>query len=204
LFFKKSRSSDIKELLKQSKDYLNSEQEAINHIKSLLLVLMNYVNSEIPSLKEATQSLENIFIGIETLREEKISDLREQCIKPLVELLNRFNTMLEENKEAEIAEKAIGKFRKTVDKERMKKVKGRLDKLNRAQDELRTAIRRSKKEKQDAIIVRGVFNKKKKELIHKVIRNLISVENIHHEKVIDFFKSLEKKVNEIKEYEKEF
>ena len=191
-------SNSIKNIIKENNQYLNAELEVVKESKEGIQALKDYANIETPSLEDAINTLANTFQNIENARQDKVTSLRDKFIGPLEELLDGFNARQNEIKEAEEAQKAIGKAQKTLEKEKMKRSKGRLDKTTQAKAKLNAAYDRSSKEQEDVKMATTAFNRKKLEVMQIILKNLVEVERIYHKGVIDLLDAVEEKAEAIK------
>jgi len=191
-------SNSIKNIIKENNQYLNAELDVVKESKEGIQALKDYAGTETPSLNDAISTLAITFQDIESARQDKVASLKEKFIGPLEELLEGFNDRQREIDEAEDAIKSVNKAKKKVEKEHMKKVKGRLDKSTKARADLKDAINRSRKEQNDVKIATDNFNKKKLEIIQIILKNLVEVEKAYHTKIIGLLDSVEQKADAIK------
>ena len=194
----KRHTNGIKKIIKENSQYLNAELDIIKESKEGIQALKDYANIETPSLEDAINTLANTFQNIENARQDKVNNLREKFIAPLEELLEGFEAKQKEIKEAADAKKDVEKAKDAVEKEHMKRIKGRLDHFDRANADLEDAIDRSRKEQEDVQIATNQFNKKKLETLKIILKNLVDVERIYHTKVMELLDSVEQKAEAIK------
>lgn len=194
----KRHANGIKNIIKENGQYLNAELDVVKESKEGIQALKDYANIETPSLEDAINTLANTFQNIENARQDKVNNLREKFIGPLEELLEGFDAKQKEIREAADAKKDVEKAKNAVEKQHMKRIKGRLDHLDRAKADLADAIDRSRKEQEDVQIATNQFNRKKLETLQIILKNLVDVERIYHTKVMELLGSVEQKAEAIK------
>lgn len=192
-------SNKISDLVKESNHYINAEETITRDINKTVTALKSYAETETPSLGEAINSLAKTFEIIETERKEKVIKLREQYIAPLNNLITHLKTLQTEQDEAAKAVKEVEKAEKNLSKVQNKpKEKLKPGELESAETSLKTAKQKAEKEENDAKAATEDFNKVKLETMQKVLRNMVEIEKVYHEKILTAVSSVKQKAEAIK------
>lgn len=192
-------SNKISDLVKESNHYINAEENVTKDINKTMTALKSYAETETPSLGEAINSLAQTFEIIEIERKEKVSKLREQYIAPLNNLIAHLKRLQTEQDEATKAVKEVEKAEKTLSKAQSKpNEKLKPGEIESAETALKAAKQKAKKEENDAKTAAEEFNKVKLETIQKVLRNMVEIEKLYHEKILTAISNVKQKAEAIK------
>lgn len=191
-------SDKITDLVKESNHYIKAEEDVTKDISKTVTALKSYAETETPSLGEAMSSLAKTFEIIENERKEKVTKLREQYIAPLNNLITHLKTLQSEQDEASKAVKEVEKAEKNLNKAQNKpKEKLKPGELENAETVLKTAKQKAEKEENEAKTAAEEFNKIKLETIQKVLRNMVEIEKVYHEKILTAVSNVKQKAEAI-------
>ena len=192
-------SNKISELIKESNQYINAVQNVTKEIKNTVTALKSYAETETPSLGQAIGSLASTFEIIDKESTEKVKKLQEEYIAPLNELLISLEKLQTEQKEAEKATKELEKAEKRLNKAKSKpKEKLKPNELQTAETELKAAKDKAAKEESDVKAATEDFNRVKLETMQKILRNMVEIETIFHQKILDSVATVKAKAEAIK------
>ncbi|TFG13892.1 MAG: hypothetical protein EU531_09480 [Promethearchaeota archaeon] len=189
----------ISELIKESKQYINAVENESKEIKKTVTALKGYAETETPSLGQAVGSLASTFEIIDKENTEKVKRLQEEYIAPLNDLLISLDKLQTEQKEAQNAIKELEKAEKHLSKAKSKsKEKLKPNEIQTAETELKTAKEKAAKEENDVKVATEEFNKVKLETIQKVLKNMVDIETVFHQKILDSVGTIKLKADAIK------
>ena len=189
----------ISELIKESKQYINAVENESKEIKKTVTALKSYAETETPSLGKAVGSLASTFEIIDKESTEKVKRLQEEYIAPLNDLLISLEKLQTEQKEAQNATRELEKAEKRLSKAKSKpKEKLKPNELQTAETELKVAKEKSAKEENDVKVATEQFNKEKLETIQKVLKNMVDIETVFHQKILDSVATIKEKADAIK------
>jgi chromosome segregation ATPase len=189
----------IKDIIKESNQYIKGEQDITKEIKNTVAALKSYAEVETPSLGEAISSLANTFEIIEAERSEKVNKLREEYINPLNELLIDLDKLKTEQSEAEKAAKELEKAEKQLNKAKSKpKEKLKPNEIETAESKFEAATEKANKEENDVKVTTEEFNKAKLETMQKVLHKMVEIETAYHEKILQSIAGVKEKADAIK------
>jgi DNA repair exonuclease SbcCD ATPase subunit len=192
-------SNKISDLIKESNQYINAEENVTKDIKKTVTALKSYAETETPSLGEAINSLASTFEVIEKERMDKVKKLREQYIAPLNELLTSLKQLQTEQEEAAKANKEVEKAEKSLKKAQSKpKEKLKPGEVENAENTLKAAKQSADKEEADVKTATESFNKLKLEKIQTILRNMVEIEKIYHEAILKAVSGVKLKAEAIK------
>ena len=192
-------SNKISELIKESNQYINAVENVTKEIKNTVTALKSYAETETPSLGQAIGSLASTFEIIDKESTEKVKKLQEEYIAPLNELLISLEKLQTEQKEAEKATKELEKAEKRLNKAKSKpKEKLKPNELQTAETELTAAKDKAAKEESDVKAATEDFNRVKLETMQKILRNMVEIETIFHQKILDSVATVKAKAEAIK------
>ncbi len=192
-------SNKISEIIKESNRYINAEENVSKEIKEAVFALKSYAETETPSLGQAINSLANTFEIIETERLDKVTKLRDEYIAPLNELLINLKRLQTERSEAEKAAKELEKAEKSLSKTKSKpKEKLKPNEIELAESKLKSAKEKATKEENDVKFATEEFNKIKLETMQNVLKKIVDIEKIYHEKILQSIEKLKQKAEIIK------
>ncbi|MFW9895036.1 MAG: BAR domain-containing protein [Candidatus Thorarchaeota archaeon] len=192
-------SNKISELIKESNQYINAVQNVTREIKNTITALKAYAETETPSLGQAIGSLASTFEIIDAESTEKVKRLQEEYIAPLNELLVSLERLQTEQKEAEKATKELEKAEKRLSKAKSKpKEKLKPNELQTAETELNAAKDKLVKEESDVKAATEDFNRAKLETMQKILKNMVDIETIFHQKILDSVATVKVKAEAIK------
>ena len=138
----------IKDIIKESNQYIKREEEISKEIKNTVTALKSYAEVETPSLGQAIGSLANTFEIIDAERLEKVNKLREEYIAPLNDLLINLEKLKTEQGEAEKAAKELEKAEKQLNKAKGKpKEKLKPNEVENAESRLEALKKKRKRNK---------------------------------------------------------
>jgi len=194
----------IQKIIKENKQFLDSELEALEESEEGIQTLKEYALNETPSLKKAVESLATLFSKIMAERSKRIDGLRYKFITPLEELLVVKEKKSEELKEAEKAKKNLEKARKSLQKEKSKpEEKKKPEKLQAAEQAYQQAERNYNKEESEAGVAKVTFNKERIRVFKDILSNIVNIEETYHKNILDEIPDLKAKINAITEEEAE-
>ncbi|MFX1457403.1 MAG: BAR domain-containing protein [Promethearchaeota archaeon] len=192
-------SNKISDLIKESNQYINGVQNVTREIKNTITALKAYAETETPSLGQAIGSLASTFEIIDAESTEKVKRLQEEYIAPLNELLVSLERLQTEQKEAEKATKELEKAEKRLNKAKSKpKEKLKPNELQTAETELSAAKDKLVKEESDVKAATENFNRAKLETMQKILKNMVDIETIFHQKILDSIATVKVKAEAIK------
>jgi hypothetical protein len=192
-------SNKISDLIKESNQYINAEENITKEINKTVTALKNYAETETPSLGEAIHSLANTFELIEKERIEKVNKLREQYIAPLTELIVNLKKLQTEQDEATKANKEVEKAEKSLNKSQSKpKEKLKPGEVENAESVLKAAKQKANKEEADVKTATEEFNKVKLEKMQNILRDMVAIEKSYHEKILNAVSGVKLKAEAIK------
>jgi len=161
--------------------------------------LKGYAETETPSLEKAISSLASTFEIIEKESTEKIKRLREEYIAPLNDLLTGLQKLQNEQNEAQKATKELEKAEKHLSKVQSKPTeKLKPNEMQTAEAGLTTAKERTTKEENDVKVATEEFNKIKLETMKTLIKNIVDIETVFHQKILDAVATVKVKAEAIK------
>lgn len=189
----------ISELIKESKQYINAVENESKEIKKTITALKGYAETETPSLGQAVGSLASTFEIIDKESMEKVKRLQEEYIAPLNDLLVSLEKLQTEQKEAQNATKELEKAEKHLSKVKSKpKEKLKPNELQTAETELNSAKDKAAKEENDVKVTTEEFNKVKLATLQKVLKNMVDIETVFHQKILDSVGTIKVKAEAIK------
>lgn len=189
----------ISELIKESKQYINAVENESKEIKKTITALKGYAETETPSLGQAVGSLASTFEIIDKESMEKVKRLQEEYIAPLNDLLVSLEKLQTEQKEAQNATKELEKAEKHLSKVKSKpKEKLKPNELQTAETELNAAKEKAAKEENDVKVATEEFNKVKLATLQKVLKNMVDIETVFHQKILDSVGTIKVKAEAIK------
>ncbi|MFX1380220.1 MAG: BAR domain-containing protein [Promethearchaeota archaeon] len=192
-------SNKISELIKESKQYIDALQNVTKEIKNNVTALKSYAETETPSLGQAVGSLASTFEIIDKESSEKVKRLQEEYIAPLNELLISLEKLQTEQKESQKAVKELEKAEKHLSKTQSKpKEKLKPNEIQNAEIELKAAKEKVAKEEADVKAATEEFNKVKLETMQEILKNMVDIETIFHQKILDSVATVQAKADAIK------
>ncbi|MFW9942870.1 MAG: hypothetical protein ACFFFT_17680 [Candidatus Thorarchaeota archaeon] len=192
-------SNKISELIKESNQYINAVENVTKEIKTTVTALKSYAETETPSLGQAIGSLASTFEIIDKESSEKVKKLQEEYIAPLNELLVSLEKLQTEQKEAEKATKELEKAEKRLSKSKSKpKEKLKPNEIQTAETELKAAKDKAAKEESDVKAATEEFNRVKLETMQKILKNMVEIETVFHQKILDSVATVKAKAEAIK------
>jgi len=191
-------NNKISEIIKETNRYINAEENVSKETKDAVAALKSYAETETPSLGQAINSLANTFEIIEKERLDKVTKLRDEYIAPLNELVINLKKLQTEQSEAEKAGKELEKAEKSLNKARSKpKEKLKPNEVELAESKLNAAKEKVAKEESDVKLATEEFNKVKLETMQNVLKKIVDIEKIYHEKILQSIESLKEKAEVI-------
>ncbi|MFX0144030.1 MAG: hypothetical protein ACFE9C_08130 [Candidatus Hodarchaeota archaeon] len=192
-------SNKISELIKESKQYIEALENVTKEIKNNVTALKSYAETETPSLGQAIGSLASTFEIIDKQSTEKVKRLQEEYISPLNELLISLEKLQTEQKESQKAMKELEKAEKHLSKAKSKpKEKLKPNEMQTAEAELKAANEKVAKEEGDVKAATEEFNKVKLETMQKILKNMVDIEKVFHQKILDSVATVQVKAEAIK------
>jgi len=192
-------SNKISELIKEGNQYINAVEKVAKEVQNSVAALKSYAETETPSLGQAIGSLASTFEIIDTENTEKVKRLKEEYIAPLNELLTSLEKLQSEQKEAQQASKELEKAEKRLSKAKSKpKEKLKPNEIETAENELKDAKGKVAKEEEDVKTATEEFNKLKLETMQKILKNMVDIETVCHEKILDSVATVKVKADAIK------
>ena len=189
----------IKKVIKETTQYFNADLNVSKESKEGIASLKAYGDLETPSLKEALNSAVAAYEIIEKARSEKVEKLQENFIKPLNDLILNLKALNTKLKEAEAAKKDLEKAQKQLEKVQAKsEEKLKPGELDNAEDAVKEADSKAKKEETEAKTATDAFGKAKVEILKQILQKLVENEKTFHEKSLSAFVSLKEKVVEVR------
>ena len=164
-----------------------------------MAALKGYAETETPSLEKAISSLASTFEIIEKESTEKIKRLREEYIAPLKDLLIGLQKLQNEQNEAQKATKELEKAEKQLSKVQSKPTeKLKPNEMQTAETGLKAAKEKATKEENDVKVATEEFNKTKLETMKTLIKNIVDIETVFHQKILDAVATVKVKAEAIK------
>lgn len=192
-------SNKIRDLIKESNQYINALEDVSREIKKTVTALKSYAETETPSLGQAIGSLASTFEIIDTESTGKVKRLREEYIAPLNDLLTGLEKLQTEQDEAHKASKEVEKAEKHLSKTRSKpKEKLKPNEVENAEADLKAAKEKYTKEENDVKVATEDFNKAKLESMQKILKNMVDIETVFHKKILDSVATVKVKAEAIK------
>ncbi len=192
-------SNAIKDIIKESNQYLEAELNVAKESAEAILALQSYAEKETPSLEAAITAFATTLEGIETARKEKVNELKEKFIAPLETLLDGFVKRQAEIREAEDAKKALDKAESKLNKLKSKpKEKLKPGQLDEANNQVKAAKTSVEKEEEEVKKVNESFAKQKLEIMQQILTSLHDIEKAFHEKAVKLFGDVKVKAEAIK------
>ena len=114
----RTKTTAIENVIKINSQYIDTELKLIIDSQEGITALKNYADTESIELENIISSLKLTFKGIETLKKEKIEQLRKKFIIPLQEILDDYNAFTVKLNEADKAEKAAERLRMKFDRKK--------------------------------------------------------------------------------------
>ena len=189
----------ISELIKESSQYIKAVENVTKEIKNTITALKAYAETETPSLSQAVGSLASTFEIIDKESTEKVKRLQEEYIAPLNDLLIGLEKLQKEQKEAQSATRELEKAEKHLSKAKSKpKEKLKPNEIQTAETELKAAKEKSVKEENDVKVTTEQFNKEKLETLQEVLKNMVDIETVFHQKILDSVETIKEKAEAIK------
>lgn len=191
-------SNAIEKVIKENKEYLEAELEFADESQEGVEALENYAENETPGLQEIITNLAETYKQIQNARKEKVKNLGDHFINPLNDLLEKFNIKKAELKDVEKAKKSLEKARKKFNKESYKPAEKRNDeKLQKLKAELDEVEQEYSNEEYEAKVATQTFNRKKIDVITKVLKKIVEIQRNFFQEGLNRFLSLEKKVENL-------
>ena len=183
----RTKTTAIEHVIKVNNQYINTELKLINDSQEGITALKNYADTESIELENIISSLKLTFKGIETLKKEKIEQLRKKFIIPLQEILDDYNAFTVKLNEADKAEKAAEKLRVKFDRKKTKKSHEDLEEteflLREAQDKYET-LSTEVEEMTESLSMEKI------DKLLTILRGRIDIEKFFSEKSVELIKSI--------------
>ena len=183
----RTKTTAIEHVIKINNQYIDTELKLINDSQEGITALKNYADTESIELENIISSLKLTFKGIETLKKEKIEQLRKKFITPLQEILDDYNAFTVKLNEADKAEKAAERLRVKFDRKKTKKSHEDLEEteflLREAQDKYETLSSEVEE-------MTGSLSKEKIDKLLTILRGRIDIEKFFSEKSVELIKSI--------------
>jgi len=183
----RTKTTAIEHVIKINNQYIDTELKLINDSQEGITALKNYADTESIELENIISSLKLTFKGIETLKKEKIEQLRKKFITPLQEILDDYNAFTVKLNEADKAEKAAEKLRVKFDRKKTKKSHEDLEEteflLREAQDKYETLSSEVEE-------MTGSLSKEKIDKLLTILRGRIDIEKFFSEKSLELINSI--------------
>ncbi len=183
----RTKTTAIEHVIKVNNQYIDTELKLINDSQEGITALKNYADTESIELENIISSLKLTFKGIETLKKEKIEQLRKKFIIPLQEILDGYNALTVKLNEADKAEKAAERLRTKFDRKKTKKSHEDLEEteflLREAQDKYETLSSEVEE-------MSGSLSKEKIDKLLTILRGRIDIEKSFSEKSLELIKSI--------------
>ena len=183
----RSRTTAIEHVIKVNNQYIDTELKLIDDSQEGITALKNYADTESIELENIISSLKLTFKGIETLKKEKIEQLRKKFIIPLQEILDDYNAFTVKLNEADKAEKAAERLRTKFDRKKTKKSHEDLEEteflLREAQDKYETLSSEVEE-------MTGSLSKEKIDKLLTILRGRIDIEKFFSEKSLELINSI--------------
>ncbi len=183
----RTKTTAIEHVIKVNNQYIDTELKLINDSQEGITALKNYADTESIELENIISSLKLTFKGIETLKKEKIEQLRKKFITPLQEILDDYNAFTVKLNEADKAEKAAERLRVKFDRKKTKKSHEDLEEteflLREAQDKYETLSSEVEE-------MTGSLSKEKIDKLLTILRGRIDIEKFFSEKSLELINSI--------------
>ena len=183
----RTKTTAIEHVIKVNNQYIDTELKLINDSQEGITALKNYADTESIELENIISSLKLTFKGIETLKKEKIEQLRKKFIIPLQEILDDYNAFTVKLNEADKAEKAAERLRVKFDR---KKTKKSHEDLEEAEFLLREAQDKYEKLSTEVEDMTESLSKEKIGKLLTILRGRIDIEKFFSEKSLELIKSI--------------
>jgi len=183
----RTKTTAIEHVIKVNNEYIDTELKLINDSQEGITALKNYADTESIELENIISSLKLTFKGIETLKNEKIEQLRKKFITPLQEILDDYNAFTVKLNEADKAEKAAERLRTKFDR---KKTKKSHEDLEETEFLLREAQDKYEKLSTEVEDMTGSLSKEKIDKLLTILRGRIDIEKSFSEKSLELIKSI--------------
>ena len=183
----RTRTTAIEQVININNQYIDTELKLINDSQDGITALKNYADTESIELENIISSLKLTFKGIETLKKEKIEQLRKKFIIPLQEILDDYNAFTVKLNEADKAEKAAERLRIKFDR---KKTKKSHEDLEEAEFLLREAQDKYEKLSTEVEDITKSLSKEKIDKLLTILRGRIDSEKSFSEKSLELIKSI--------------
>lgn len=183
----RTRTTAIEQVININNQYIDTELKLINDSQDGITALKNYADTESIELENIISSLKLTFKGIETLKKEKIEQLRKNFIIPLQEILDDYNAFTVKLNEADKAEKAAERLRIKFDR---KKTKKSHEDLEEAEFLLREAQDKYEKLSTEVEDITKSLSKEKIDKLLTILRGRIDIEKSFSEKSLELIKSI--------------
>ncbi len=183
----RSRTTAIEHVIKVNNQYIDTELKLIDDSQEGITALKNYADTESIELENIISSLKLTFKGIETLKKEKIEQLRKKFIIPLQEILDDYNAFTVKLNEVDKAEKAAERLRTKFDR---KKTKKSHEDLEETEFLLREAQDKYEKLSTEVEDMTGSISKEKIDKLLTILRGRIDIEKSFSEKSLELIKSI--------------
>lgn len=183
----RTKTTAIEHVIKINNQYIDTELKLINDSQDGIIALKNYADTESYELENAISSLKLTFKGIETLKKEKIEQLRKKFIIPLQEILDGYNALTVKLNEADRAEKAAERLQMKFDR---KKAKKSLVDLEETEFLLRDAQDKYEILSTEVEEMTESLSKEKIDKLLTILRGRIDIEKSFSEKSLELIKSI--------------
>ena len=183
----RTKTTAIEHVIKVNNQYIDTELKLINDSQEGITALKNYADTESIELENIISSLKLTFKGIETLKKEKIEQLRKKFIIPLQEILDDYNAFTVKLNEADKAEKAAERLRMKFDRKKTKKSHIDLEEteflLREAQDKYET-LSTEVEEMTESLSIEKI------DKLLTILRGRIDIEKFFSEKSLELINSI--------------
>ena len=183
----RKKTTSIEHVIKVNNQYIETELKLINDSQEGITALKNYADTESIELENIISSLKLTFKGIETLKKEKIEQLRKKFIIPLQEILDDYNAFTVKLNEADKAEKAAERLRMKFDRKKTRKSHVDLEEteflLREAQDKYET-LSTEVEEMTESLSMEKI------DKLLTILRGRIDIEKFFSEKSVELIKSI--------------
>ena len=183
----RTKTTAIEHVIKVNNQYIDTELKLINDSQEGITALKNYADTESIELENIISSLKLTFKGIETLKKEKIEQLRKKFIIPLQEILDDYNAFTVKLNEADKAEKAAERLRMKFDRKKTRKSHVDLEEteflLREAQDKYET-LSTEVEEMTESLSMEKI------DKLLTILRGRIDIEKFFSEKSVELIKSI--------------
>ena len=183
----RTKTTAIENVIKINSQYIDTELKLIIDSQEGITALKNYADTESIELENIISSLKLTFKGIETLKKEKIEQLRKKFIIPLQEILDDYNAFTVKLNEADKAEKAAERLRMKFDRKKTGKSHVDLEEteflLREAQDKYET-LSTEVEEMTESLSMEKI------DKLLTILRGRIDIEKFFSEKSVELIKSI--------------